>query len=130
MGIWGVGVGEVGVGGVEVERVVVGRVGVGEVWVGGVGVGGMGVGELAGVRVGEVGVGRVGVPDCDTNSPTLCVFLAADLYSTSQVSRQIVFASTRLRVKSSSREVACVKFVRVKLSCIHNLSIIDITLRN
>ena len=41
---------------------------------------------------------------------------AADPYSTSHVSRQIVFVSNRPRVKSSSRQVARVKFVRVKSS--------------
>ena len=69
------------------------------VWVGGVGIGG-------------VGVGGIGFPVRDTN-PTLTVFQAADPYSTSHVSRQIVFASNRPRVKSSSHPVARVKFVRV-----------------
>ena len=84
--------------------------------------------EVKGARVGEVevwggiggaGVGRVevGISDRDTNSPTPTVFQAADPYYTSHVSRQIVFASNRPRVKSSSRQVTRVKFVRVKLSC-------------
>ena len=49
-----------------------------------------------------------------TPPPTSTVFQAADPYSTSHVSRRIVFASNCSRVKSSSRQVACVKFVLVK----------------
>ena len=43
-------------------------------------------------------------------------FPSCRLYSTSHISRQIVFTSSCSRVKSSSRQVASVKFVRVKSS--------------
>ena len=76
-----------------------------------VGVGGVVVGVLGSGGVGEVGVG---VPDRDTNPPpTPTVFQAAHTYF-------IRFASNRLCVKSSLRQVARVQFVRVKLSCTHS----------
>ena len=90
--------GGVGVGGVGVEGVGVGGVGVGGVGIGGVrvGSGGLGLGS------GELG-SRIVTP---TPSLTPTVFQAADTYFTSHVLRQIVLASSRLRIK----------FVRVKSS--------------
>ena len=82
------------------------------------GVGGLEKGGRRGGGLGELGSGGLGSRIVTpTPSPTPTVFQAADPYSTSHVPHQIFFASNRSRVKSSSRQVARVKFVRVKLSC-------------
>ena len=75
-----------------------------EVEIGRVGVGGLESEEL---RSGGVEVGGLGSRIVTPTLPTPTVFHAADPYSTSHVSRQILFASIRPRVK----------FVCVKLSC-------------
>ena len=77
--------------------------------------GGAGVGEVLGkVWKSVLGLGSRIVT---LNPLTPNVFQAADTYCTSHVLRQIVFVSNRPCVKSSSRQVARVKFLHVKLSC-------------
>ena len=59
-----------------------------------------GGGRIRGVGVGGVGVGEMGSRNVTLPPPTPTVFPAANPYSTSHVSHQIVLASSRLCIKS------------------------------